>query len=687
MTHCSGASARRRRAFHALRTGQPKSGAMPWIMAFARPAPAPDEGNLPFWRTSIFAALVIAATALVAYHNSFAVPFVFDDELAIVTNPSLRNLWTALSPPPDLTGLPVSGRPVVNFSFGASYAISGDAVWSYHVVNLLIHVAAGVVLFGVVRRTLSQPAMAPRFGRHAFELALLTSALWTLHPLQTESVTYISQRAEALLGLLYLLTVWCFIRATEPGAAPKWERWAFAACLLGMATKEVMVSAPLFAAFYARAFLANSWREVWASWRKLLLSLACTWLLLAWIVVKEGGARGMSAGFGLGVSWWSYLLTQCEAIVMYLKLSIWPHPLVLDYGTGLVRSVGDVWWQGILLVALLAGTIWALVRRPFDGAQGMPAVGCLGAWFFMILAPSSSIVPLVGQTMAEHRMYLPLAAVVVVVVTSTYLLFARKGMVVLAAMAVVLGVATERRNADYATTIGICEDTVTKRPDNARAMALLADYCRRAGRLQDARHWLERSLAVQPGVVPVLNNLGNVWQELGDTGKAVSCFQHVLALRPDDATALNNLGNALILSGRLAEGIGQLEAAVRVAPNTPGTRANLANALAQGGRMPEAASQFETLLKAQPGDAETHANFSNVLQALGRRDEAIAHLETAVRLQPRDADLHNRLGTALGRAGHVREALEQFQEALRLNPAHESARQNAIRAQRMLSGN
>ena len=648
-------------------------------MAPARVAPVPGDPQLSFHRTPLFAALVIAAAAALAYHNSFSGPFVFDDELAIVSNRSIRSLWTAWWPPEELGGLPISGRPVVNLSLGVNYAISGTAVWSYHLVNLLIHVAAGVILFGVVRRTLLQPGLAPRFGAHAFELALLAAALWTVHPLQTESVTYISQRAEALLGLLYLLTLWCFIRAVEPGAAGRWAWWAAVACLLGMLTKEVMVSAPVFVALYDRAFVAGSWREVWARHRKLLLALASTWLLLAWVVLHEGSARGASAGFGLGVSWWTYLLTQCEAILLYLKLSFWPHPLVLDYGIGLVRGVTEVWWQGLVLLALLVGAIWALVWKP--------AVGCLGAWFFMILAPSSSVVPLVGQTMAEHRMYLPLAAVMVGAVALTYRILGPKSMAVLAALAVALAATTVRRNQDYASTISICEDTVAKRPDNARAMALLADYDRRAGQLDDARRWLERSLELQPGVAAVLNNLGYIWQELGEPGKAVACFQEALARKPGDVTTLNNLGNALVISGRAPEGIAQLEAALARTPESTGTRANLASALAQSGRLPEAAANFEMLLRTQPDDAEARDNYGNVLLALGRVRDAISQFEAAVRLQPDKADLHNRLGIALGRNGRLQEALAEFQEALRLNPAHPSARQNAERALQMLGRN
>jgi protein O-mannosyl-transferase len=609
------------------------------------------------------------------------VPFVFDDELAIVSNPTIRRLSTALFPPnaAEMGGLPISGRPIVNLSIAFNYLVGRENVFWYHVVNLLIHAVCGLLLFGVLRRTLLQPTLTARFKAHAFELALVASVLWTVHPLQTESVTYVSQRAEALLGLFYLFTVWCFIRALEPGAAPKWGRWAVAGCLLGMATKEVMVSAPIFAALYDRALVAGSWREVWRRRRHLLLALASTWLLLAWFVVRGGGTRGFSAGFGLGVSPWEYLLTQCGALVLYLKLSLWPHPLVLDYGTDIVRFVADVWWQGLVVLALLGATAWAVARNL--------ALGCAGAWFFMILAPSSSVIPLVGQTIAEHRMYLPLAAIIVASVFSGYAYFGRKTLLVAAVAAIVLAAVTIRRNQDYATTIRICEDTVAKRPTNARAMALLADYYHRAGQLDPARRWLERSLEIQPDVIPVLNNLGNVWQELREPNKAIGYYQHILVLRPNDVTALNNLGNALIVAGRATEGISQLDTALRLAPQAASTRANLAATLAQSGRLAEAAEQFQALLIAKPDDPEIHAQFAGVLAGLGRRDEAISHLETSVRLQPDNADLHNQLGTQLGRAGRVREALAQFDEALRLNPSHPSAAQNAARARRLLGGN
>src|SRR5262249_38465279 len=142
--------------------------------------------------------------------------------------------------------------------------------------------------------------------------------------------------------------------------------------------------------------------------RGYYVALAATWLVLAALVLRGHGARGDAAGFGRGVSPWNYLLTQADALVLYLDRSLWPHPLVLDYGTSVATSLPGVWWQSLGIFLLLIAAVWALTRRP--------ALGFLGASFFLVLAPSSSIVPLVTQTIAEHRMYLPLAGVIALII-------------------------------------------------------------------------------------------------------------------------------------------------------------------------------------------------------------------------------------------------------------------------------
>ncbi len=621
-------------------------------MVSARVAPAP-----PFWSTPLFATLIIAVAGILAYGNALTTPFVFDDEPSILGNPSLHGFISAWSPPVN-GGITVAGRPLLNLSFAINSAISGTNPWSYHVLNLLIHLAAAMTLGGIVRRTLSggpraaaatlDSGLPTAVRAHANEIALLAALLWAVHPLQTESVTYVVQRAESLMGLLFLLTLWCFIRACEPGAAPGWRIGAVAASLAGMATKEVMVVAPLITLLYDRTFVAGSFRGAWRERRGLHLALAATWLLLVALVLGTGG-RGGTFDLSDPRAWWRYDLTQFVAVVRYLRLAIWPNPLVIDYGTFWINQPVAVAPHALVVISLLAATLVALVR--------WPALGFLGAWFFLGLAPST-LPPGTIQMIVEHRMYLPLAALTVGGTVALYASEGGRARAFAGVALLALMLTTVQRNRDYATAIGLFEQTVAQRPHNARAMALLADYDRRAGRLPQARAWLERSFALEPGAPEVLNNLGTVRQELGDYAGAVNCFEQALARDPSDATRMSNLGNALVLAGRVDQGIAQLEAALRIAPELTLTRMNL---------------------------AQVHAQRARDLQARGQSTDAIGEWESAVKLQPGDAALRNSLGTALGRAGRVRDALGQFEEAVRLNPADESARQNAAKARQYLS--
>lgn len=360
---------------------------------------------------SITAVVVIAMAALAAYHNCFTVPFVFDDGPATLDNASIRKLWpvwNAFTPP---AGTTVAGRPIANLTLAINYALSGIDLWSYHALNLLIHILGGLTLFGVVRRTLLRPVLSGRFGRDAAPLALAIALLWTLHPLQTEAVTYVVQRVESLMGLFYLLTLYCFIRSIESARPLRWQICTIIACLLGMATKEVMVTAPVLMLLYDRTFVAGTFRKAWQQRWGLFLGLSATWLPLALLVAGTGGSRNGSAGFTGAIAPVSYWLTQFEAVARYLWLSVWPHPLVFDYGPFLVHGPGEVLPYALTVVALAALTVIALWRRP--------AIGFLGAWFFVILAPTS-VVPVATQTMAEHRVYLPLAAVVSMLAIGVY---------------------------------------------------------------------------------------------------------------------------------------------------------------------------------------------------------------------------------------------------------------------------
>ncbi|MGA3008002.1 MAG: tetratricopeptide repeat protein, partial [Opitutaceae bacterium] len=583
---------------------------------------------------------LIVLAVLAAYHNSFSGPFVFDDTDSITKNPTISHLWPiwqALTPPHKVlsdSGLSVAGRPIVNLSLAVNYAVGGLAVQGYHGLNLAVHILASLVLFGVVRRTLLRQgyggrSLVSRLVARKSEasdlrsemlestwLALAVALLWALHPLQTESVTYVVQRAESLMGLFYLLTLYCFIRGAEgrteearcqiPEASiqkqsglrdPASARWLLASvffCFLGMASKEVMVSAPLMVLLYDRTFVAGNFRTAWRQRWRLYLGLAATWLLLGYLVVGTQG-RGGSAGFGAGITWWSYALTQFRAIVHYLRLSLWPSPLVFDYGTTLATQASAIVPYAAIVILLVAGTVFAL--------WGRTEIGFLGAWFFAILAPSSSVVPVVTETMAEHRMYLPLAALVVWVVLGLYRLLGRRSAVIFLALAAGLGWATIQRNKVYRDEEALWSDTVAKCPGNARAFY----------------------------------NLGCALGERQDRlPEAIVAYETALRIDPNYALAHNNLGNALAQSGRLSDAIVQFVAALRIDPDCADAHTNFGNVLSSmPERLPDAIAQYEEALRIKPDFAEAHCNLGTALLSVpGRLSDARVEFETALRINP-----------------------------------------------------
>jgi hypothetical protein len=209
-------------------------------------------------RRLLLACLLLLALALAAYSNSFRGPFLFDDTASIESNPYVRHLWPiweAMKAPHETS---VAGRPIVSLTLAANYAVSGMQVWSYHVVNLLIHVASAWLVFGIARRTFLSAPLRKRFGSDSYALALAIAAIWVVHPLNTMCVTYIVQRAEALMGMCYLLTLYAVIRNNESRHPAMWQVCAVVACLTGMGCKEVMATAPIVVLVYDAIFLSGN---------------------------------------------------------------------------------------------------------------------------------------------------------------------------------------------------------------------------------------------------------------------------------------------------------------------------------------------------------------------------------------------------------------------------------------------
>jgi tetratricopeptide (TPR) repeat protein len=271
------------------------------------------------------------------------------------------------------------------------------------------------------------------------------------------------------------------------------------------------------------------------------------------------------------MSWWHYALTESGVIVHYLRLAIWPYPLSADYdGWPIATSLRSVLPYAVIVVSLVALSLWGLVRKR--------KLAFLGVWFFAILAPTSSFRPLSWEVAAERRMYLPLAAVVLLLVLGGSTLLRRLqapkpvGSVIVLALAVILAVATVRRNEDYRAPLVFWNDIVSKRPDNPRARISFGYYLYKAGRRAEALSQLSEAVRLKPDNPYARYSLGIMLANQGRTREAIEHYREAARLDPSDFRTRYNYALALWRQGLRDEAILQLEEALRLKPDSSSAR-------------------------------------------------------------------------------------------------------------------
>jgi tetratricopeptide (TPR) repeat protein len=652
----------------------PRPGAV--VAGGAEGSPGPSR-SLAAHAAKLLPILLIAA-GLVVYFNSFDGAFIFDDHKAIRGNPNVRKLWPLWEAMSWTGSSAAEWRPVVSLSLAINYAFGGLKVWGFHAFNVTGHILASLVLFGIVRRTLLGPRFRDRFGADAPWLALAIALLWLVHPLQTETVDYIIQRTEGLMGLFFLLTLYCVIRGSASPYRRSWYAAAVVSCALGTGCKEVMVAAPMMVLLYDRVFLSRSFREALRARAALYVGLFASWLYLARLVAS--GAHSVTAGFGLSITPWEYLRTEAGVIVHYLQLAFWPSPLVIDYyDWPTARTAAAFVPPGVVVIGLLTATVWAFRRTPW--------LGFLGAWFFFILAPTSSIYPLFGEVAAERRMYLPLAAVVTLVVIAVHAALGRllrrarslealrrtAEAVLVVAVAVPLAYLSVRRNEDYRSEVKIWSDAVAKRPNNARAHNNLGGAKEDQGLMKEATPHYFEAVRVNPGFGLARSNLGMALFKQGRIDEAVPHLAAAVRIMPANADVQGALGQALVKQGEVDKGIAHLSQAVRLRPTSAQPRMELGDVLVSQQRLPEAITQYSEAVRLRPTFAEAHVRLATVLHRQGRFDEAIVHYAEALRLRPNDAWTQYNFGVARFQQGRMEEAAQHFEASLRLDPHHPRA--------------
>jgi tetratricopeptide (TPR) repeat protein len=645
---------------------------------------------------ALWPALLIIVAGGAIYANSLRGVFLFDDVVSIVNNPAIRHFSTRAQAS-EGNGAP---RPVVLATLALNFAWSASNPWSYHLVNVAVHVLAALALFGIVRRTLELPALAGRYGPVAAPLALTIALLWMVHPLQTESVTYVIQRAESLMGLFYLSALYCLIRGHGSPRPHRWYASAVTSCLLGVGCKEVIVTLPVVALAYDALFLTGSWREsLRRRWGLYLGLTLCSGLVVCRFMLHASEASA-TVGFGMkDVTPLQYALTQPGVILHYLWLSFWPWPLCLDYGWPIVGSVRDalpaLLGVGVMLAVSLAGVVRG--RR----------WGFLGLAFFCILAPTSSVVPL-RDAAFEHRMYLPLAAVMAGAVIAGIWCWNRawplaagrwsgRALAGAAILAVAgLGVLTVRRNADYQDDVALWKQTVRCAPRNARAYVnlgcVLAERLERrredtSAAYEEALRVVDQAIALKPNFADAWFNRGIICAAAHRCAEAIRDYDQAIAFRPDYPEAHLNRGTMYAAAHRYAEAIRDYDQAIALKPDFADAWFNRGTAYAKTGHFEEALHDLNQAIALDPYYAKAYVNRANIHAAAQRYTEAIRDYDRAIACDPRYADAWYNRADAYAATDRPAEAVRDFSRVIELQPQDPDAWYNRAMARRRMKQN
>lgn len=615
------------------------------------------------------AVVLLAIVALLTYFNSLHGDYVLDD-LQFVSDPNLgRPFQSALA-----------ARPVIAVSLAVNYWADGLNARGYHAMNVAVHALAAFFLYALVSRTLVLPRFSGQFESMAGWIGLVCALVWMVHPLQTQAVTYIVQRCESFMGMFFLASLWCYVRGAASERGLWWYIAAVFSCALGTGCKEMMITLVPIALLYDRTFLTGSWRESIRSRWAALVGLAVPPTIGILALFFSGLFTNPDSTVGFGVKRFtpfSYALTQSEVILHYLQLVVFPIGQVLDYvDWEPCTSISACWPTLAALLVLLAITAIGVWRR---SAWSFPA-----AWFFIILAPSSSIVP-VQDVAFEHRMYLPLAGVVVLLVCGTVSIAlkfaalcgaASVARIALGALAAVLiftlSILNATRNEDYSSAARLYADNVEKRPGNGRARLNLALQLMAAGDTTGAETQLNEALKLPLQMPNLMTQQVRVLRDSGRTAEAVHLARQLLAAKPTSDEDALELGLSLLGDGRAAEALPLLKRAAEKQPSKKFTHLNYGIALEETGHPDEALTEFRA---ARDIDPEYASQSIRAARRIANDPEAKpSHLRMAAwyamaacrMSEPPSAEYLDTYAIALARLGNYPQAIKESTKAAEL---------------------
>jgi tetratricopeptide (TPR) repeat protein len=581
--------------------------------------------------------LLIALTALLVYSNTFHAPFLIDDNLYILDNSDIRSLRNFL----DISGT----RYVTHLTFALNYAVGGYSTFGYHIVNIVIHTINGFLVYQLVVLTFITPVMARAAvdSRLKYFIAMSSALVFISHPIQTQAVTYITQRFASLATLFYLLSLVLFVRwrisngTLNPSLRTIIYIVSVVSTVLAMKTKEIAFTLPFIVVLYEFTFF-NDKTQI----KKRLLYIIPFVLTSAIIPLtlfapefglSESGyrvteeIRNLQIRDFTTISPHDYLITQFRVVMTYLRLLILPVNQHMDYDYPMYHSIfePEVLLSFLFLSALFGSALYLFMQS----RKGKNFYGLLVSfgviWFFITLSVESSVIP-IKDVISEQRLYLPSVGVILAFTTSLcYVFDVVKNMLgreasldrlrwaVISVIVVTLSVAAYMRNNVWGDELRFWLDEVKKSPDDHIVRNNLGDTYNNRGQLEEAMEEFQKALALEPHHPEAHNNLGTVYGKKGLLDMAALEFKAALRARPYFAKAHYNLGLTYFKQNRLDEAIEEYKLTLKFKPDLVEARFNLGIAYKKKGLKKQAIKELEKYLRLNPRDSKARKILEGLL--------------------------------------------------------------------------
>jgi tetratricopeptide (TPR) repeat protein len=625
------------------------------------------QGPGSWFRRDWFLGLILIFSVFLTYTPVLRAGFIYDDGLLLTANPcvvgplGLKEIWTTRAA--DIS-------PLLFTTFWVEHALWGLAPLPYHLMNIVLHAACSILLWRVL-------------GILRVPGAWVGAALWALHPVEVESVAWISEMKNTESCLFFLLSILFFVRwlRAKDLDGRTGVGWSYALTLLfaalAMASKSSTVILPVVLC------LCAWWIEGRLYWRNLarvvpvfLMSVAASALSM-W---TQGLQLATDTDPQWVRTWPERLATAGDAVWFYLGKLLWPHPLMTVYPRWQIDA-GQ--WGAYLasLAVIVTLSIFWLKRETWSRA-------C----FFVFAYFTAALAPVLGlidnsifrfSLVFDHFQYLasmgPVALAGMGLARFANFVLPKRAWLQwspCAGLLLTLGMASWQRTLIYKSEETFWTDTVAKNPDCWMAHNNLGNALLQKGRADEALEQFQKALEINPIYVDAHSNLGAALFQKGQVDSAIVQYKNALEINPNYAQANYNLGLALLQKGQVEDGIAQYKKAVKINPYYPEAHNNLGNALLQNGQVDEALEQFQKALEINRNYVDAHCNLGVALFQKGQVDDAVAEYKRAVEINPNYVEARYNLGNALFKKGQPDEAIEQFQKALEINPNYVNAHTN-----------